>query len=184
MTLLLGTDDASSALDEMASAIVARGRPAPLIVGVRRGGVPVAEELRQRLERRLGGALEIGTLDITLYRDDASTALPSLRIGPSQIPGSLDGRRVIVVDDVLFTGRTVRAALDELHDHGRPSSVELAVLIDRGGRELPIQADYVGRRVELAPEFRVDVLQGKNGLSAIAQPGTTPTSPPPAMNPS
>lgn len=183
MTLLLGTDEASLLLDEMADAIVSRGGPAPLIVGVRRGGVPVAEGLRTRLAERLGQAPDFGTLDITLYRDDASTALPSLRIGPTEIPGSLDGRRVVLVDDVLFTGRTVRASLDELFDHGRPRSVELAVLVDRGGRELPIQADYVGRRVNLAPELRVDVLQGKNGLSAIAQPGTTPTSPPPPMNP-
>jgi len=183
MTLLLGTDEAAHLLDEMADAVVARGGPAPLIVGVRRGGVPVAEALVARLAERLGQPPDVGTLDITLYRDDASTALPSLRIGPTEIPGSLDGRRVILVDDVLFTGRTVRASLDELFDHGRPGSVELAVLIDRGGRELPIQADYVGRRVNLASELRVDVLQGKNGLSAIAQPGTTPTSPPPPMNP-
>lgn len=183
MTLLLGPDESALLLDEMANAIVARGGSAPWIVGVRRGGVPVAEALVARLAARLGRAPEMGTIDITLYRDDASTALPSLRIGPTEIPGSLDGRRVILVDDVLFTGRTVRASLDELFDHGRPSSVELAVLIDRGGRELPIQADYVGRRVDLAADLRVDVLQGKNGLSAIAQPGTTPTSPPPPMNP-
>lgn len=182
MTLLLGTEEAAQSLDEIARAVIARGAPAPLIVGVRRGGVPVAEALRARLAEHLGHTPELGTLDITLYRDDASTALPSLRIGPSQIPGSLDGRRVLLVDDVLFTGRTVRAALDELLDHGRPSSVELAVLIDRGGRELPIQADYIGLRVNLAAELRVDVLQGKNGLSAIAQLGTTPTTPPPPMN--
>jgi pyrimidine operon attenuation protein/uracil phosphoribosyltransferase len=182
MTLLLGTDEAARALDEMASAIVARGAPAPLIVGVRRGGVAVAQALRERLEQRCGHAPDFGTIDITLYRDDASTALPSLRIGPTEIPGSLDGRRVLLVDDVLFTGRTVRASLDELFDHGRPGSVELAVLVDRGGRELPIQADYVGLRVNLDADLRVDVLQGKNGLSAIAQPGTTPTTPPPPMN--
>lgn len=183
MTLLLGTDEAALALDEMASGVVLRGGPAPLIVGVRRGGVAVAEALRERLAQRYGRAPDFGTLDITLYRDDASTALPSLRIGPTEIPGSLEGRRVLLVDDVLFTGRTVRASLDELFDHGRPGSVELAVLIDRGGRELPIQADYIGLRVNLSPDLRVDVLRGKNGLSAIAQPGTTPTSPPPPMNP-
>lgn len=183
MTLLLASDEAALLLDEMADAVVARGGPAPLIVGVRRGGVPVAEALRSRLAQRFERAPDFGTLDITLYRDDASTALPSLRIGPTEIPGSLDGRRVLLVDDVLFTGRTVRASLDELFDHGRPGSVELAVLIDRGGRELPIQADYIGRRVHLAAELRVDVLQGKNGLSAIAQPSTTPTTPPPPMNP-
>jgi pyrimidine operon attenuation protein/uracil phosphoribosyltransferase len=182
MTLLLGTDDAARILDEMANAIAARGGPAPLIVGVRRGGVAVAQALRERLAERLGHTPDFGTIDITLYRDDASTTLPSLRIGPTEIPGSLDGRRVVLVDDVLFTGRTVRASLDELFDHGRPGSVELAVLVDRGGRELPIQADYAGRRVNLAADLRVDVLQGKNGLSAIAQPGTTPTSPPPPMN--
>ena len=98
------------------------------------------------------------TLDITLYRDDLQTVGPRPVVGPTNIPTDVDGRAVVIVDDVLYTGRTVRAALDELADFGRPKRIALAVLIDRGGRELPIQPDIIGKRVECAPGQRIDVL--------------------------
>src|SRR6185312_4193391 len=105
---------------------------------------------------------------ITLYRDDLQTVGPRPVVGPTKLPWALKGKRVLIVDDVLHTGRTVRAALDELADFGRPSRIALAVLVDRGGRELPIHADIVGKRVDVAPSDRVDVLvaelDGKDGV--------------------
>jgi pyrimidine operon attenuation protein/uracil phosphoribosyltransferase len=99
-----------------------------------------------------------GALDITLYRDDLQTVGPRPVVGATQLPWTLDDQNVVIVDDVLYTGRTVRAALDELADFGRPARIALAVLIDRGGRELPIHADVIGRKVEVAADQRVDVL--------------------------
>ena len=99
-----------------------------------------------------------GALDITLYRDDLQTVGPRPVVGPTDLPWAIDGKHVVIVDDVLYTGRTVRAALDELADFGRPKRIALAVLIDRGGRELPVQPDVVGKTVEVAANERVDVL--------------------------
>ena len=118
-----------------------------VLVGIRTRGVPLAVRLAQELERLGGGEIPIGTLDITLYRDDLSTIGPQPVLKETSLPGPIDGRVLVLCDDVLFTGRTVRAALNELIDYGRPEAVQLAVLVDRGGRELPIQADYVGRSV-------------------------------------
>jgi pyrimidine operon attenuation protein/uracil phosphoribosyltransferase len=122
----------------------------------------------------------VGTVDITLYRDDAATALPNPRIGPSDIPFDLTSKDVILVDDVVYTGRTVRAALDALMDYGRPHRIQLAALVDRGGRELPIQPDYVVRRVELGADERVDVIGTSGQLSAVVQPKNAPSIPPEA----
>jgi pyrimidine operon attenuation protein/uracil phosphoribosyltransferase len=137
------------ALQRMARAVVGRGKDAPplVLVGVRTRGVPLA----RRLARLIAGAARVeppvGALDITLYRDDLTAIAAHPVVQGTDIPCSIDGRRVLLVDDVLYTGRTVRAALDELVDFGRPARVELAVLIDRGHRELPISADYVGLQV-------------------------------------
>ena len=120
----------------------------------------------------------MGTLDITFYRDDAATALPNPRLGPSEIPGSVEGAHVIIVDDVLYTGRTVRAAIDAVMDYGRPARIELAVLVDRGGRELPIQADYVVRHADIPGEMRVDVVEQGGELKVVTQPFGSPTIPP------
>lgn len=130
---------------------------APCLIGVRRGGVPIAARLSQIISDLSKKKVDVGTLDITLYRDDAATALPDPKIGPSEISFAIDGRDVIIVDDVLQTGRTVRAAIDALLDYGRPRRIWLAVLLDRGGRELPVAADFVGRVVEVAKEARIDV---------------------------
>ena len=99
-----------------------------------------------------------GSLDITLYRDDLQTVGPRPVVGPTHLPWDLEGKHIVIVDDVLYTGRTVRAALDELADFGRPASISLAVLIDRGGRELPIHADVVGKKITVGATERVDVM--------------------------
>ena len=110
------------------------------LVGIRTGGAWLAE----RLHRELGLATPLGTLDISFYRDDFDTAGLRHQVKPSQIPFDVNGRHIIVVDDVLYTGRTVRAAMNELFDYGRPGKIELAALVDRGERQLPIAAQYVG----------------------------------------
>lgn len=126
------------------------------IVGIQSRGVPLARRLAAAISGK-GRSLPVGSLDITLYRDDLSTIGTRPLIKATDIPFSIDGRTVVLVDDVLFTGRTIRSALDELVDFGRPARIELAVLIDRGHRELPIQADYVGLRVETTRNETVDV---------------------------
>lgn len=141
------------------------------LVGIRRGGEPLAKELARLLSARLGRTVRVGSVDITLYRDDAATALPSPRIGPSHIPFDIAGGRVVLVDDVLFTGRTIRAALDALLDYGRPRRIELAVVADRGGRELPIQADYVIAKTPVVAGDRVEVLAEGDGFRVVRTTG-------------
>jgi pyrimidine operon attenuation protein/uracil phosphoribosyltransferase len=118
-----------------------------LLVGIRRRGVPLAERIAARIAETEKVSVAAGALDITLYRDDLSTVAEQPVINKTELPGDVTGRTIILVDDVLYTGRTIRAALDQLIDFGRPKRVQLAVLIDRGWRELPIQADYVGKYV-------------------------------------
>ena len=140
---------------------IAEGRlpDAPLaIVGIRKRGVPLAERLADDLRRRANESPDVGALDITLYRDDLSQILHNPVLRGTEIPFDVTGREIVLVDDVLFTGRTVRAALDALVDLGRPRCIRLAVLVDRGHRELPIRADYVGQVVETRPKDQVQVL--------------------------
>jgi len=129
-----------------------------VIVGIQRRGVQLAAHIVSTIADREGATVPQGALDITLYRDDLQTVGPRPLVGQTQIPVDIDGRAVVIVDDVLYTGRTIRAALDELADFGRPKRIALAVLIDRGGRELPIQPDIVGKTVSTEPSQRVDVL--------------------------
>jgi pyrimidine operon attenuation protein / uracil phosphoribosyltransferase len=129
-----------------------------VLVGIQRRGVQLAERIRRIIKAQEGVDVASGALDITLYRDDLQTVGPRPVVGATTLPWTLDNQRVVIVDDVLYTGRTVRAALDELADFGRPSRIALAVLVDRGGRELPIHADIVGRKVDVVPGQRVDVL--------------------------
>jgi len=129
-----------------------------IFVGIQRRGVQLSDRLADILDEREQLKVPRGSLDITLYRDDLQTVGPRPVVGPTKLPWDLNGKRVLIVDDVLHTGRTVRAALDELADFGRPSRIALAVVVDRGGRELPIHADIVGKRVDVAPSDRVDVL--------------------------
>jgi pyrimidine operon attenuation protein/uracil phosphoribosyltransferase len=149
----------AAALGRVAREIAARHPDggALALVGVRRGGIPLAARLHALLVDAGRAGVLVGTVDITLYRDDAATALPNPQIGRSEIPFEVEGRVVILVDDVLYTGRTTRAAIDAVMDYGRPRAIELAVLVDRGHRELPIQADYVGIRVETSRRERVEV---------------------------
>jgi pyrimidine operon attenuation protein/uracil phosphoribosyltransferase len=180
MRVVLDPDDVTRGLRRVAGEIVERHRGAGdlVIVGVRRGGETLARELGRLLGDLEQRDIPVGSVDITLYRDDAATALPNPRIGPSAIPCALEGKTVVLVDDVVYTGRTIRAALDALLDYGRPQRIELAALVDRGGRELPIQPDYLVRRIEVAANERVDVITGDNGLSAIVQPANAPSIPP------
>ncbi len=127
------------------------------LVGIRRGGVPLAARLADAIEAAEGRRVPVGSVEIALYRDDAATALPDPKIGPSRIDFDPTGHDVVLVDDVLQTGRTVRAAIDCLLDYGRPRRVWLAVLIDRGGRELPVAPDFVGRELTPPAGARIEV---------------------------
>ena len=130
------------------------GRSDPLIIGIHTGGLWVAERMR----RELAIDSPVGELNITFYRDDFSRIGMHPRVAPSHLPLAVDDRHLILVDDVLNTGRTIRAAMNEIFDWGRPASICLAVLIERGGRELPVQADVVGRRLDLHPDQHVKLL--------------------------
>jgi pyrimidine operon attenuation protein/uracil phosphoribosyltransferase len=139
------------------------------LVGILKGGEPLAKKLAQLIEEFEGTPPPVGALDVTLYRDDLSgrEGLPLLR--QSHLPLSIDGRKIVLVDDVLFTGRTVRAAMDFLVDFGRPSRIMLAVLVDRGHRELPIRADFVGKNLPTAHEEKVlvDLSEGEESVTVV-----------------
>ncbi len=159
-TTLLDAGQMSRAIRRMAGEIVERNRGVSdlLLVGIRTRGVPLAEALAAEIERMEGGQpVPRGVLDITLYRDDLSLVAPQPVVRESHLPLPIEGRVIVLCDDVLYTGRTVRAALDHLVDYGRPRQVQLAVLVDRGHRELPIQADFVGLRVPTARNEVVEV---------------------------
>jgi len=158
--IVMNAEDIARALRRIAGEMTERNRGADglCLVGVRRGGVPLAYRLRVLLRELEGRDVPLGTVDINLYRDDLRTALPAPVVGRSDIHFDLDGRVVLLVDDVLYTGRTVRAAIDALMDYGRPKAIQLCVLIDRGHRELPIAPDYVGRVVDTSRDERVDVI--------------------------
>ncbi len=181
MRTLLDEEAVDRGLRRIAGEIAERhaGAADLVLIGIRRGGVGIAEALARWMADLEQVAVAVGTVDITLYRDDAATALPNPRIGPSDIPCSLTGRDVVIVDDVVFTGRTVRAAIDAVFDYGRPRRIELCALLDRGGRELPIQPDYVARKVDVASDERVDVIATNGRLRAVVQPLTAPSIPPP-----
>src|SRR5712691_11123677 len=172
-TILLDARAMSRALQRMAVAVaeLTHGTADLLLIGIQRRGVELAERLAKLIEKDEGVTVPRGALDITLYRDDLETVGPKPLIGPTHLPGDLTGRHAVIVDDVLYTGRTVRAALDELADFGRPQRISLCVLVDRGGRELPIQADIVGKQVKCGPGDRVDVLieevDGREEVSVI-----------------
>jgi pyrimidine operon attenuation protein/uracil phosphoribosyltransferase len=146
---ILDRDQMRRVIRRMAGEIVERNRGVDklMLVGIRTRGLPLAEALAAEIQRMEGTEVPLGTLDITLYRDDLSTIAPQPVVKGTHFPVALSGWTIVLCDDVLYTGRTVRAALDHLVDYGRPRAVQLAVLIDRGHRELPIQADVVGETV-------------------------------------
>jgi len=149
----------SRAIRRIASEIAEEGRGEGdlALVGIHTGGVPLCRRVARAYEKQEGIAPPVGEMDITLYRDDIYTGLERPEVGTTHLPFDVNGARIVLVDDVLFTGRTVRAALDQLWDFGRPRSIWLAVLVDRGHRELPIAAKYVGRTVDTAQQDRVVV---------------------------
>ena len=169
-TPLLDDRAIARALTRMASEIVEKchGTDGLVLVGIQRRGVELAERLALQIEASEGGKIGRGKLDITLYRDDLQTIGPRPVVSETKLPPTLDGKTVVIVDDVLYTGRTIRAALDEFADFGRPRRILCAVLVDRGGRELPIHADFVGTSVNTGPQDRVDVFVSEiDGRDAV-----------------
>jgi pyrimidine operon attenuation protein / uracil phosphoribosyltransferase len=170
-TTILDAKQMARIIRRMAGEIVERDRDFPemLLVGIRTRGVPLAEALAAEIERMEGHKVPLGVLDITLYRDDLSTVGPQPQVKGTHLPTrSIDDCVVVLCDDVLYTGRTVRAALDELIDFGRPKAVQLAVLIDRGHRELPIQADFVGKKVPTSQSEIIEVaFQSTDGVEQV-----------------
>jgi pyrimidine operon attenuation protein/uracil phosphoribosyltransferase len=153
--------DVRRAIGRMAREIVEKngGTEALTLMGIHRRGVHISKLLREEIERAEGVSISSGSLDITLYRDDLMVIGPRPVIGETKLPPEgVDDRNIVIVDDVLYTGRTTRAALNELTDWGRPSRISLCVVVDRGGRELPIQPDIVGREVPVLRNQRVEVL--------------------------
>ncbi|MBM4420635.1 MAG: bifunctional pyr operon transcriptional regulator/uracil phosphoribosyltransferase PyrR [Chloroflexi bacterium] len=170
MATLLGTDDVRRAIARIAHEIVERDRDLPgiALIGIRSRGDVLAARLRDAIRANEGVEVPLGLLDITLYRDDLTRIGYTAQVKETRIPFSVDGRTVVLVDDVLFTGRTVRAALDALTDYGRPRAIRLAVLVDRGHRELPIRADFVGKNVPtaLGDDVRVRLAEA-DGLDCV-----------------
>lgn len=151
-----------------------RGAEGLALVGIRTRGVPLARRMAEKIRAIEGAAVPVGVLDINLYRDDLDTIADYPVLRKTEIPFAVDGRRVILVDDVLFTGRTIRAALEGIIDLGRPAFIRLAVLIDRGHRDLPIHADYVGREAStsLKQQVRVEIQEtdGQDRVTILPLP--------------
>ncbi|MEW1588436.1 bifunctional pyr operon transcriptional regulator/uracil phosphoribosyltransferase PyrR [Micromonospora vinacea] len=161
--VILASADVQRVVDRIAHQILEKtqGAANTVLLGIPTRGTPLARRLADRISTFEDVAVPVGVLDITLYRDDLRRHA-TRAVGPTELPsGGIDGKRVILVDDVLFSGRTVRAALDALNDVGRPASVQLAVLVDRGHRELPIRADYVGKNIptSLAESVKVTLAE-------------------------
>jgi pyrimidine operon attenuation protein/uracil phosphoribosyltransferase len=168
--LILASTDLQRVIDRIAHQILEKtqGAADTVLLGIPTRGVPLARRLADRIRTFEGIDVPVGVVDVTLYRDDLRHHAVRA-IGPTEVPpGGIDGRRVVLVDDVLFSGRTVRAALDALGDLGRPSSVQLAVIVDRGHRELPIRADYVGKNIPTSRTETVKVtLAETDGLDEV-----------------
>lgn len=156
---IMDSESMHRALRRMAHEIIETNKDTEdlALIGIRRRGVPLAKRLAALIEEIEGRPVPVGILDITLYRDDLTLLAQQPVIHKTEVPFSIDSRKLVLVDDVLYTGRTVRAALDALIDLGRPQTIHLAVLIDRGHRELPIHADYTGRKVPTSKEEIISV---------------------------
>lgn len=161
--------DAEALLKALAAQMRPQVTPQTALIGIVTGGAWLAE----RLHKELGLAVPVGTLDVSFYRDDFRRKGLKRKVAPSTIPFDVDGRDLVLVDDVLFTGRTIRAAMNELFDYGRPARIRLAALVDRGGRELPIAAQFVGTTLAAPAEQSIDLEQTEGGkLRLVLQPAT------------
>ena len=168
---LLDQRDMQRALTRIAHEIVEgnHGAQGLALVGIRRRGVPLAQRLGAMIAGFEGVQVPVGEVDITFYRDDLTARSPQPETHGAQFPFQVDGLHLVMVDDVIYTGRTARAAMDAIMDRGRPASIKLAVLVDRGHRELPIRADYVGKNVPTSKQERIHVLveeiDGRDGVT-------------------
>jgi pyrimidine operon attenuation protein/uracil phosphoribosyltransferase len=172
MSVVMDADRMARTLARIAHEILERNRGLDelALIGIRRRGAPLARRLAQQIQKISGHEVPTGALDITLYRDDLmrNPVGPQPVVRRTEIPFSIDNKHILLVDDVLYTGRTIRAALDALIDFGRPRSIQLVVLVDRGHRELPIKADYVGKNVPTSPSQSVQVqLSEIDGVDAV-----------------
>jgi pyrimidine operon attenuation protein/uracil phosphoribosyltransferase len=162
---LLDKTDIDRVITRMAHEIIEKnkGIGSLCLVGIQRGGVHIAKRLNSRLQTIEGRSIPVGTLDITLYRDDINVRKDRPMVRRTEIDYDIDNMKVVLVDDVLFTGRSIRAAMDAIMDMGRPSAIQLAVLVDRGHRELPIKADFVGKNIPTSKNENVKVLLEEEG---------------------
>ena len=158
-SIVFTQDDINRTLERLAHQIIEKNRQSNdlLLIGLVTRGAPLAQRLASAITRITGHKVWVGALDFTLYRDDLGSSANELIIQPSDIPQKVTGKNVVLIDDVLCTGRSVRAAIDALVDWGRPKSVQVAVLIDRGHREMPIKADFVGKNIPSALHERIQV---------------------------
>jgi len=162
---LLDKKDIERAITRMAHEIIEKNKGVKSIclVGIQRGGVHIAHRLSAKLMEIEGSDLPVGTLDISLYRDDLNVRTDQPVVRRTQVPCEINDQRIVLIDDVLFTGRSIRAAMDAIMDLGRPSAIQLAVLVDRGHRELPIKADYVGKNIPTSMNETVKVELTEDG---------------------
>ncbi|MFZ1947123.1 MAG: bifunctional pyr operon transcriptional regulator/uracil phosphoribosyltransferase PyrR [bacterium] len=168
---IMDSDDIARAITRIAHEIMEknRGSRGIILVGIRTRGIPLARRISEIMKGIEGGTVPVGILDITLYRDDLQMVAKQPVVGKTEMPEDIEDKVVVLVDDVLFTGRTIRAAMDEIMDFGRPKAVRLAVLIDRGHRELPIRADYVGKNVPTSARETISVkLRETDGEDAVS----------------
>jgi len=168
--IIMTSQDMELALRRIALQILEKNHSAEqlAIVGIHTCGVYLADRLRAIISRQAGIPILSGSLDINLYRDDWSLISQNPQVKTTDIPFAVEQREILLVDDVIFTGRTIRAAMDALMDYGRPHSIHLAVLVDRGGRELPIQPDYVGMSTGVLADERIQVMmQENNGIDQV-----------------
>lgn len=168
--VILNEEAMNRVLTRMAHEILEKNRGVEdlVLIGIKTRGVFLANRLAEKIRLAEGAAVPIGKLDVTLYRDDFRSRKPDKTAEPTEIPFEITGKRVVLVDDVLFTGRSIRAAIEHLFDLGRPQKVQLAVLIDRGHRELPIRPDYVGKNVPTSPVESVLVeMKEKDGQDQV-----------------
>lgn len=180
---IMAAEDVRRAVTRLSHEIVEKhgGTDGLTLVGIQRRGVPLAARLAAAIHEHEGVTLDMGALDITFYRDDLSLVAQQPLVKGTQLPFDLNGRTIVLVDDVLYTGRTIRAAMDALIDFGRPRAIRLAVLVDRGHRELPIRADHVGKNVPTSREELVKVLleevDGEDGVDIERVPAGSPAAP-------